>query len=89
MHPQVGPLQGLAKGVAVGAGRLPGDDEAAALSEALQRVGEAGEVGGIATASGAFEVVAIPAEEAEDVVLADIEAGVDECLVPLQQQGVQ
>ena len=33
--------------------------------------------------------MSVPAQHAEDVVLADIEAGVDECLVPLLQQTIQ
>jgi len=83
MHHQAGLLEGLPQRVAVGAGRFQGDDELAALSEALQRLGEAGEVGGIAASPGTLEVVVGPAEHAEDVVLADIEANVDECFVPL------
>jgi hypothetical protein len=53
------------------------------------RLGEAGEVGRVAAAPGALEVVAGPAEDAEDVVLTDIKAGVDECFVPLLQKTLQ
>jgi hypothetical protein len=62
---------------------MPGDDEAAALREALQRLGQFGEFGGIAASPGTLEVVVGPAERAEDVVLANIEANVDECFVAL------
>ena len=83
---QAGLLQGVPQGVAVGAGRLQGDDELASLSDALQELDEAGEVGGIAATPGPVEVVGGPAEDAEDVVLADIEAGVEECLASLLQE---
>jgi hypothetical protein len=60
-----------------------------ALATTLQQLGEEAQVGRIAAAPGALEVVAGPAEHAEDVVLADVEPGVDERLVPLQQQVVE
>ena len=52
------------------------------MADSAQVLGQAGEVSRIAAAPGSFEVVCAPAENA-DVVLADIEAGVDECLVAL------
>ena len=85
MHGQAGLLEGLPQRVAVGAGRLQGDDEAASLADTLQPLGEPHQVGGIAAAPGTLEVRAGPAEDAQDVVLADVESGVDDGLLPLQQ----
>ena len=89
MRGQAGPLQGLPQGVAVGAGRFQGYDQAPPPANPLQQLGEAVEVGGVAAAPGALEVVGGPAEHAQDVVLADVQSGVHERLVPRRQQAVE
>ncbi len=86
---QAGLLKGVPQRIAIGAGRFQRHHEAAALSDGLERWDEAWQVGGVAAASGAFEVVVGPAEGAEDVVLADVESGVDEFLVALLPQSIQ
>src|SRR5262245_24110319 len=59
------------------------------LADALQQLGQQRQVGGVAAAPGAVEVGGGPAEHAEDVVLADIEPGVDRRCAALQQQAFE
>jgi hypothetical protein len=88
MHGQTGLAEGVAQGIAVGAGRFQGDDQAPAPADLLEQVRERGQVSGIAAAPGAIEITPGPAEHAEDVILADIEPAVNELLAPsLEQQG--
>ncbi len=89
MHDHGGVVQRLPQGIAVGARRLQGHHQVAALSQATQQVRQRADLARVVAAPGPLELALGPAQDGPHLILADVQADPGGTARVTGQEGVE